>query len=150
MTSQFLAIFYLAKLQHYMINNLKLKFVNYMDDYIFIHNDKNYLNKCLKIIEEKLNIEYKLDINKNKTMIVNAKNGVSFLGYNFKVINKKTFIKLNKNNKKNIKKGIKRTKYLFENEMIEFSQVFISIENYKHSYPYANKNAVTNIFNRYW
>lgn len=150
MTSQFLAIFYLAKLQHYMINNLKLKFVNYMDDYIFIHNDKNYLNRCLKIIEEKLNIEYKLDINKNKTMIVNAKNGVSFLGYNFKVINKKTIIKLNKNSKKNIKKGIKRTKYLFENEMIEFSQVFSSIENYKHSYPFANKNAVTNIFNRYW
>ena len=34
--------------------------------------------------------------------------------------------------------------------MIEFSQVFSSIENYKHSYPLANKNAVTNIFNRYW
>ena len=44
----------------------------------------------------------------------------------------------------------KLTKYLFENDMIEFSQVFSSIENYKHSYPFANKNAVTNIFNRYW
>ena len=33
-SSQFLAIFYLAKLQHFMIHNLHLKFVNYMDDYI--------------------------------------------------------------------------------------------------------------------
>ena len=30
-SSQFLAIFYLAKLQHFMIHNLHLKFINYMD-----------------------------------------------------------------------------------------------------------------------
>lgn len=63
-----------------------------------------YLFIMIKIIENKLYKEYKLDINKNKTVIVNAKNGISFLGYNFKVINKKTIIKLNKNSKKNIKK----------------------------------------------
>ena len=94
--------------------------------------------------------EYKLSVNKNKTYIANAKNGIPFLGYNFKVINNKTIIKLSKNSKKNIKKGIKRTKYLYKNNYIEFSQVFSSIENYKHSYPYASKKEVKNIFELYW
>ena len=150
MTSQFLAIFYLAKLQHYMIHNLHLKFVNYMDDYIIIHQDKEYLKKCLNIITDKLYNEYNLLVNKNKTYISSSKNGIPFLGYNIKVIKSKTIIKLNSNSKKNIKKGIKRTKYLFDNKIIDFSKLFSSIENYKHSYPYTTGNDAYNIFNRYW
>ena len=150
MTSQFLAIFYLSKLQHYIIHNLHLKLVAYMDDYIIIYQDKNYLKTCLDIITSKLYNEYNLLVNRNKTYISSAKNGVQFLGYNFKVINNKTIIKLCKNSKKNIKKGIKRTKYLFKFDYIEFSQVFSSIENYKHSYPYASKKEVQNIFELYW
>ena len=37
-----------------------------MDDFIIIHEDKKYLEKCLKIIINKLNKEYKLEINENK------------------------------------------------------------------------------------
>ncbi len=44
LSSQFLAILYLSKLQHYITNNLHIKFINYMDDYILIHNSKNILN----------------------------------------------------------------------------------------------------------
>ena len=150
MTSQFLTIFYLAKLQHYIIHNLHLKFVNYMDDYIIIHQDKKYLKKCLNFITNKLYNEYNLEVNKNKTYISSSKYGIPFLGYYIKVINNKTIIKLNSNSKKNIKKGIKRTKYLFENNIICFNKLFSSIENYKHSYPYATTNETYNIFNRYW
>ena len=149
-SSQFLAIFYLAKLQHFMIHNLHLKFINYMDDYIIIHQDKEYLKYCLNIIVDKLYNEYKLSVNKNKTYISSSKNGIPFLGYNFKVINNKTIIRLNSNSKKNIKKGIKRTKYLFTNNLINFDKLFSSIENYKHSYPYTTASDAYNIFNRYW
>lgn len=49
MTSQILSIFYLYKLDHYIIHNLNLKYmVRYMDDYIIISNDKNKLKKALK------------------------------------------------------------------------------------------------------
>ena len=150
MTSQFLAIFYLSKLQHFMIHNLHLKFINYMDDYIIIHQDKKYLVYCLNILTSKLYNEYNLEVNKNKTYISSSKNGIPFLGYYIKVINKKTIIRLNNNSKNNIKKGIKRTKYLFENNIIDFDKLFSSIENYKHSYPYATTNEAYNIFNRYW
>ena len=60
MTSQFLAIFYLSKLQHFIRHNLHLKYVNYMDDYIIIRENKDYLKKCLLIIKEKLYNEYLL------------------------------------------------------------------------------------------
>ena len=149
-SSQFLAIFCLAKLQHFMIHNLHLKFVNYMDDYVIIHQDKVYLKKCLDIITSKLSNEYNLLVNKNKTYISSSRNGIQFLGYNFKVINNKTIIRLNSNSKKNIKKGIKRTKYLFANNLINFDKLFSSIENYKHSYPYTTVSDAYNIFNRYW
>lgn len=150
MTSQFLAIFYLAKLQHFIRHNLHLRFINYMDDYIIIHQDKEYLKKCLEVIREKLKNEYKLDINKNKTMITSCKEGINFLGYNFKVNNKKTVITLSQSSKRNIKKGIKRNKYFYNNKMINFNQVFSSIENYKYSYKYCNYFEIKNIFDRYF
>ena len=150
MTSQFLAIFYLSKLQHYIRHNLKLRFVNYMDDYIIIHENKEYLKTCLKIIEEKLEKEYKLSINKNKTIITRSDIGVNFLGYNFKVINNKTIITLSQNTKRNIKEGIKRSKYLYENNKITFNQYFNSIETYKYSYKYIDKIIIKNIFEKNW
>ena len=95
MTSQFLAVFYLYKLHHFIKHNLHIKyFVVYMDDYILLHQDKNYLKYCLKVIEDKLTKEYKLELNKNKTMVVKSTQGISFLGYRFIIENKKTITKL--------------------------------------------------------
>ena len=150
MTSQFLAIFYLSKLQHFIRHNLHLKYVNYMDDYIIIHSDKEYLNYCLNIIKEKLYNDYKLELNKNKTLITKCSEGVDFLGYKFKVINNKTIIGLTNNRKRNIIKGIKTAKYLYKNNMISFKQYFSSIENYKNSNKYVNKRVINNIFDKYY
>ena len=150
MTSQFLSIFYLAKLQHYIRHNLHLKFINYMDDYIIIHENKEYLKYCLSIIKDKLLNEYKLNINVNKTFITSSNIGINFLGYNFKVINNKTIITLSNNSKRNIIKGIKRSKYLYNNNLIRFNSLFSSIENYKYSYKYVNKIYIRNIFDKYW
>ena len=60
-----------------------------MDDYILIHHNKEYLSEVLKIIKYKLNIEYKLELNEDKTCIKSSKEGITFLGYHFKVIDKK-------------------------------------------------------------
>ena len=54
LTSQFLAIFYLSKLQHYILNDLHITYVNFMDDYVLIHESKKYLKYSLDIIIEKL------------------------------------------------------------------------------------------------
>ena len=95
-----MAILYLSKLQHYITNNLHIKFINYMDDYILIHNSKEYLKDSLELIENKINNEYKLKLNNKKTIISNSNQGISFLGYTYKVKDNKTIIKLSSNTKK--------------------------------------------------
>ena len=56
MTSQFLAIFYLNDLDHYIKEELKCKYyIRYMDDFLILDVDKNRLKFCYKMIKEKLN-----------------------------------------------------------------------------------------------
>ena len=150
MTSQFLAVFYLSKVHHYITHNLHLDFVNYMDDYIFLSNDKAYLESCLKEIANIIEKEYLLRINSKKTYIANIKNGLPFLGHVFYVKNGKTIVRLTESTKRGIKRGIKRSKYYFESGLIDFNQLFCSIETYKYSYAFIKDKTVENIINRYW
>lgn len=151
MTSQFLAIYYLSDLHYYLKHTLKLDFICYMDDYIFLSNDKEKLVKVLEIIKSKLSDEYKLKLNDKKTYIKNVKEKIPFLGYIFYLDkNKRTIIKLSQSGKKNIKKGIKRNKYKYENSFLSLNQTFCSIENYLHSYCLLKDNTITNMFNKYW
>ena len=149
MTNQFLAIFYLYKLHNYIIHKLKIKhMVVYMDDYILMHEDKEYLKLCLKEIEDILNKEYKLKLNKKKTSITSSKEGFIFLQYRFRVINNKTIVKLRKNSLRNIDRKVKRNKYLFLNDKISFKTYFSSINNYQNTFKY-DKIRVERIIDKY-
>lgn len=149
-TSQFLAIFYLHKIHHFIKHDLKIKFFcTYMDDYILMHQDKKYLEKVLKILEEKLYSEYKLKLNKKKTMIVKASFGVVFLGRKFIVKNKKTIVKLTKSSKKNIEKNMKEKYYLYNHEQISFMSLFAALQNYKHGYKDLKNKDVQNLLEKF-
>ena len=151
MTSQFLAIFYLYKLHHYIIHNLHIKhIITYMDDYILIHHDKKYLEYVKNEIIRILNDEYHLKVNDKKTYIKSSKEGVNFLGYNFKVVNKKTIISISKASMVKIKKNINRIRYLYDNDMISFSGAFTSVNVIKNSFKYANNIKIKNIIDKYW
>ena len=83
MSSQVFALIYLNDLDHFIKETLKIEYyIRYMDDFILIHHDKEYLRECLKILEEELKKEYKLMLNE-KTQIINIKNGLDFLGFRF-------------------------------------------------------------------
>ncbi len=139
MTSQFLSIFYLYKLDHYIVNDLKLKYmVRYMDDYVIISRDKEYLKYSLNIIKDKLEKEYKLKINNKKTMILDSYHGFDFLGYRFR-INNKIIINIKSDNKKRRNNNIKRLNYLYNNKLITYRRYFNSLNNYLNSYKYVNK-----------
>lgn len=151
MTSQFLGIFYLYKLHHYIVHNLHIKdFIVYMDDYILIHHDKKYLEFVRDKIINILNDIYHLKVNKNKTMIKSNVYGISFLRYNFKVINKKTIIRISNSSKKKLKKKVKKIKYQYDNDLISFSSAFTSINVLKTSYKFARRIDIENIINKYW
>ena len=140
LTSQFLSIYYLNRLDHYIVHNLKIKcYIRYMDDFILIHHDKAYLKYSLFKIKYILNNEYKLDINLKKTQINNMKQGFTILGYRFRVINNKTIINIKNDTKKRIKRKVKENKYLLDKNINNFNKVFSSINNYYYSYKYSKE-----------
>lgn len=150
MTSQFLAIYYLSKLDYYIIHNLHLKYyVRYMDDFVIMSEDKKYLEECKRVIIDKLKIEYKLDINKNKSNIVSSKGGFNFLGYVFKVIDDKLIITLRKCNREKIKKKVREVSYLVNNNKLSYYKAFCTIMNYKYGFKYANNLKVSRIIGKY-
>lgn len=84
MTSQVLAIFYLNDMDHFIKENLKIKYyVRYQDDFLLFHPSKKYLRYCLKEIETFLATE-KLFLNA-KTRIYKNTNNFIFLGRNKKI-----------------------------------------------------------------
>ncbi len=119
MSSQILAIYYLNDLDHFIKEKLKIKYyIRYMDDFILIHPDKEYLKKCLYHIEKQLN-NLKLKLN-SKTQIIEIHDGLSFLGYKFILKNKRLYTLINSKVKRKINKSIKniskekRKKFLLE------------------------------------
>ena len=79
MTSQILAVFYLDAMDHYIKEELKIKYyLRYQDDFILFHPSKEYLKECLEKIKVFLEKE-KLTLNR-KTRIFNGRNNFVYLG----------------------------------------------------------------------
>ena len=96
----------LNKIDHYIKEELKCK--NYIR-LLIISSDKNKLKKVLNVIKEKLSNELKLEVN-NKSSIYSIKEGVSFLGYNFKLVNNKLIIRYNNITSRRINKRLNNLK----------------------------------------
>ncbi len=136
-SSQFLAIYFLNDLDHYIKEILKCKYyIRYQDDMVIFDNDKDRLKLVWNKVKSILNKEY-LDLNK-KSNIYNMKNGISFLGYNYKVINNKLYINYNKKTYKRINNKLK---YLFNNKIDNYYKSYASYYGYL---SYINKNIVRN------
>ena len=147
MTSQFLAIYYLNKLDHYIVHNLKVKhMIRYMDDYVLFHKNKEYLKECLNIIEYKLNKEYKLLINKKKSKIYSIEDGFDYLGYKFKVIEGKTIIRESPKAINNVLKRVKCNIKKYNNNNLKF--YYNSVNNYYYGFKYSKSLRVKRMINR--
>ena len=86
--SQIMAVFYLSEIDNFIKRELGCKcFLHYMDDYIILSNDKIFLKKIYKILEDKFN-EYKLTIN-HKSNIYKLNNSFTFLGRTYYIKNDK-------------------------------------------------------------
>lgn len=83
---QIAGIAVLNDIDHKIKEHLKIKYYErYMDDFILIHESKDYLRQCLDYISCELNkIGFKL--NRSKTQIIDVyKHGVPFLGFMFQL-----------------------------------------------------------------
>ena len=138
MTSQIFAIFYLNDLDHYIKEKLHVKYYErYMDDFILIHHDKEYLKYCLKKIEIQIkNLNLKLN---DKTQIYELHNGLPFLGYKFILKGKKLHILLSNNCKKRIKKRYKSEKNINIQKIYNGHLINTDSKNFIHSLNSKNK-----------
>lgn len=143
LSSQVLSIFYLNKIDHYIVHDLRIpKYVRYMDDFILFHTDKQYLKECMNKIKTKLHDEYKLDISNKKTFIANGKS-FNFLGYHFFINdNKKLVVNIRKETRDKIKRKIKEKRYLYDQGLITFEEAYSSISNYLYSYNYSYRGII--------
>lgn len=146
-TSQAFGLIYLYEFNHYMKERLNLKCViNYMDDFIIIHEDKEYLKYCLKEIRKYLFYNLELNLNENKTRIDNIKNGIDFLGYRFIIKNNKLIMKLRNRAKKNFKKKVRNLRLICKNNYINSEDLKELLSSYKGLLIYGN---CKNLYYRY-
>lgn len=121
MSSQVLAIYYLNDLDHFIKENLKIKYyVRYQDDFLLFHPSKKYLTYCLEEIKKFLGKD-KLTLNK-KTRIYSNNNNFIFLGRN----SKGRYIRY-----RNIKRKLKKRYYLYKQNLIPLNSLVTSYICYK-------------------
>lgn len=121
MTSQILAIFYLNDFDHFVKEELKIKYyVRYQDDFLLFHPSKEYLKQCFEKIKEFLAKE-KLELNKKSRLYKNTNNFI-FLGRN----NKGKYAKY-----RNVKRKMKYRRYLYETGKLEMNSLISSYICYK-------------------
>ena len=82
---QIVGITALDKIDHYIKERLRVKFyIRYMDDFILIHHNKDFLQHCLSEITEKLHGQY-MDINAEKTYIRKISDPILYLGFVYRL-----------------------------------------------------------------
>ncbi len=111
--SQLVELLILNDLDHYIKERLKIRgYIRYMDDFILIHPDKEYLRYCLAMIRSKLElIGYELN---HKTQIFPLQQGVIFLQWRFVLTETGKVLMLMDNAK--VSKQHRRIRKLWERE----------------------------------
>ena len=126
MTSQLFAIYYLNDLDHFIKEQLHIKYyIRYMDDFILMHPDREYLKYCLEEIRKKVVTE-ELKLNQ-KTKIISMKDGLNFLGYRFVLKNKKLLVLINSQTKRRITHKLNK---LEKNPKENYTSVLASYKGY--------------------
>ena len=100
--TQIIQLSVLNEVDHFIKEELKIKqYIRYMDDFILLHHDKEYLKCCLEKIDIKIK-ELGLRLSIKKTQVFPIKQGINFLGFKFRLTNTGKVIRLL--SKENIKK----------------------------------------------
>lgn len=81
LTSQVFANFYLNSLDHFIKHDLGVRFYGrYVDDFILVHEDKDFLKSLIPRLEQFLRDELELEIHPKKMYLQHYSKGVPFLG----------------------------------------------------------------------
>ncbi len=118
-TSQFFANIYLDKLDHYVKENLRVKYyIRYMDDFILLCKNKeeakSLFEKMKRFVSEVLDLELN-----HKSKYYPSRLGINFCGY----ITYETHILVRKRSKKKMRKRIKYWNDAYQKNILNFKEV---------------------------
>lgn len=149
-TSQWLAVYYLNALDHFIKEKLHIKcYGRYMDDFYMIHESKEYLEYCYTEIKKFVENLLKMKLNP-KTHIHPFSQGVCFLGYHV-VYDKNTHQTTTYIRSKSINKMLKRTKKqikLVRRGKITTDNIYDSLQSW-HAYAiHGNSDKAKNAYDK--
>ncbi|MDL2220828.1 RNA-directed DNA polymerase [Eubacteriales bacterium OttesenSCG-928-N14] len=122
-TSQWFALWYLDGLDRLVTEKLRVRhYSRYMDDFVLIHPDRDYLKQCLA--EIRTHVEgLGLELNP-KTQILPVKNGVDYLGFHLYLTDTGQVVrKLRQNSKKNMKRRLEVYKRQYAEGVLDVADV---------------------------
>lgn len=103
--SQYLANFYLSYFDHWLKEQLRVKYYfRYADDLVILHNDKTYLHQLLNTIKYYFKDCLKLEIKENWQVFPVKDRGIDFVGY----VHYHTHVLLRKRIKQNYARMLKK------------------------------------------
>ncbi|MCP1111556.1 reverse transcriptase, partial [Lachnospiraceae bacterium PAL227] len=126
---------------------LKIRYYSrYMDDFLLLHEDKEYLQYCLMEIQNHVEQSLKLRLNQ-KTEIIPARQGVSYLGFRYLLTaNGKVIRRQLAPAKKRMKQKLKKLKWEYHEGTIELENIKQSLAGFtghlKHGHTYQLRKAI--------
>ena len=130
-TSQLFSLLYLNAMDHFIKRYLRIKwYVRYMDDFVLMCPDKEYLQYAKKEIELFLS-DIGLSLNE-KSHVFPIKNGVNFLGFYMYVTDAgKVISKLRRESKEKMRRKLKKFHEMYKKGEITKEQIMQSWESWK-------------------
>lgn len=141
----------LDKIDHFIKEELRIEFyIRYMDDFILLHHDREYLKECLKRIEERLRLQ-SMNRNVNKTFIQKISDPILFLGFYYRLTSSGTVVILADPKKiKHERKKIMRMVSLVRNGELMKHDVDVHFKSYKASVRFGNSHNLIYRLNRWY
>ncbi len=138
-TSQWFAVFYLDGFDRIIKEKMQIKFYSrYMDDAVLIHNDKEYLKKCCRELNQYLTEKCKLEFN-SKTCVFPIKNGVDYLGWHLYLNeNGKVIRKVRRQTKQRYKNKLRHISESYRNENLSLEESKQILQSYRAYFLYGN------------
>ena len=150
-TIQNVGITALDKMDHFIKERLRIKYyIRYMDDFILIHQDKDYLNYCRDKIKEYLDNIY-MQLNDSKTYIKPVTDNIYYLGFVYRLTSTgKVVILANPDKIKHAKKKMVRMINLVKEGKRTKHDVDTYFKNWKASLRFGNSFKLIENLNKWY
>lgn len=148
---QIVGITALNDIDHFIKERLRIMYyIRYMDDFILMHESREYLENCLAEIRKLLTERY-MSINEQKTFIQPISKTVTFLGFDYRLTETgKVLVLANPKKIKHERKKIKRMVALVEKGELTKREVDGHFKAYKVSIRYGNSHRLIERLNRWY